>query len=107
MPGTPSGLFTNMPQDKIVTVETISGQTLRFVIDRPEAIQTQLKVMNPEAFFQRKQLYFKVQEQLSEDLPYVDLWYLKMVAVYSKRLKNVNIPQSGNYDFLRTVELQQ
>jgi peptide/nickel transport system substrate-binding protein len=55
----------------------------------------------------RKQLYFKVQEQLSEDLPYVDLWYLKMVAVYSKRLKNVNIPQSGNYDFLRTVELQE
>ena len=54
----------------------------------------------------RKELYFKVQEQLSQDLPYIDLWYLKMVAVYSKRLTNVNIPQSGNYDFLRTVELQ-
>jgi hypothetical protein len=29
-----------------------------------------------------------------------------MVAVYSRRLKNVDISQSGNYDFLRTVELQ-
>jgi peptide/nickel transport system substrate-binding protein len=55
----------------------------------------------------RKELYFKVQEQLAKDLPYIDLWYLDMVAVHSKRVRNLHISQSGNYDFLRTVELSR
>jgi len=47
-----------MPQENLVIVETTSGQVLRFVADHPERILSQLKVMNPEAYFQRSQLYF-------------------------------------------------
>lgn len=54
----------------------------------------------------RKQLYAKVQARLAEDLPYVNLWYLDMVAVHSRRLTNLHFSPSGNYDFLKTVEMR-
>jgi peptide/nickel transport system substrate-binding protein len=53
----------------------------------------------------RKELYFKVQAQLAEDLPYINLWYLDMTAVHSHRVKNLHFSASGNYDFLRRAAL--
>ncbi|MCU1307716.1 MAG: peptide transporter, periplasmic ligand binding protein [Acidobacteriaceae bacterium] len=53
----------------------------------------------------RKQTYFELQKVLAEDVPYVHLWYLDNVIVYSKRLRNIQLSPSGNYDFLKTVEL--
>jgi len=53
----------------------------------------------------RKQDYAQIQEILSEDLPYVDLWYFDNVMVYSKRVRNLQLNPSGNYDFLKTAEL--
>jgi len=47
-----------MPQENIVSVETISGRVLRFVVDQPEVIAKQLKAMDPEDFFQRNQIFF-------------------------------------------------
>jgi len=53
----------------------------------------------------RKQDYARIQEILSDDLPYVDLWYFDNVMVYSKRVRNLQLNPSGNYDFLKTAEL--
>ncbi len=53
----------------------------------------------------RKELYYKIQSQLAEDLPYIDLWYLDMTAVHTHRVKNLHFSPSGNYDFLRSAEL--
>ena len=53
----------------------------------------------------RKQDYDRIQEILSEDLPYVDLWYLDNVLVHSKRVHQVELNPSGNFDFLKTAEL--
>ncbi len=53
----------------------------------------------------RKQDYAQVQQILAEDLPYVDLWYFDNVMVYSKRVRNLQLNPSGNYDFLKTGEL--
>jgi peptide/nickel transport system substrate-binding protein len=53
----------------------------------------------------RKRDYAQVQEILAEDLPYVDLWYFDNVMVYSKRVRNLQLNPSGNYDFLTTAEL--
>jgi len=53
----------------------------------------------------RKRDYAQVQEILAEDLPYVDLWYFDNVMVYSKRVRNLQLNPSGNYDFLKTAEL--
>ncbi len=47
-----------MPSTNLVTVELISGQILRFEIDRPEVLLAQLKASDPEQFFTRNQVYF-------------------------------------------------
>jgi len=53
----------------------------------------------------RKQDYVALQRILAEELPYVDLWYFDNVMVYSKRVSNLTLNPSGNYDFLKTAEL--
>jgi ABC-type transport system substrate-binding protein len=47
-----------------------------------------------------------LQKILAEDLPYVDLWYLNNVMVASKRVRGLEMNPAGNFDFLRTAELQ-
>jgi peptide/nickel transport system substrate-binding protein len=53
----------------------------------------------------RKQGYAELQRILAEDLPYIDLWYFDNVMVYSKRVHNLQLNPSGNYDFLKTAQL--
>jgi len=53
----------------------------------------------------RKSTYAEVQRILSEELPYIDLWYLDNVLVHNKRVRNLQLNPAGNYDFLRTAEL--
>jgi len=55
----------------------------------------------------RRQTYLQVQQILNEDLPYIHLWYLDNVLVHNRRVRNVKISPSGNYDFLLTAELAQ
>ena len=53
----------------------------------------------------RKQNYAHIQEILAEDLPYINLWYLNNVMVASRRVLNLRLNPSGNFDFLKTAEL--
>jgi peptide/nickel transport system substrate-binding protein len=53
----------------------------------------------------RKRLYFEVQEALANDEPYINLWYFDNVLVHNKRVRNLSLNPSGNYDFLRTAEI--
>ena len=54
----------------------------------------------------RKAIYAEVQKILAVDLPYINLWYFDNVIVYTPRVKGLTLNPSGNYDFLRTAELQ-
>jgi peptide/nickel transport system substrate-binding protein len=54
----------------------------------------------------RKPIYAEVQQILAEELPYIDLWYLDNVIVHNRRVRNVQLNPAGNYDFLRTAELE-
>lgn len=54
----------------------------------------------------RKQLYAEVQRTLADELPYINLWYFDNVLVHSKRVRNLTLNPSGNYDFLKTAELE-
>ena len=54
----------------------------------------------------RKQDYSEVQRILATDLPYINLWYLDNVVVHSKRVRDVTLNPSGNYNFLKTAEMQ-
>lgn len=53
----------------------------------------------------RKALYAEVQTILAQDLPYINLWYLDNVLVHTRRVQNLKLNPSGNYDFLKTAEL--
>ena len=54
----------------------------------------------------RKPIYAEVQRILADDLPYVNLWYLDNVLVHTRRVRNLKLNPAGNYDFLRTAELE-
>ena len=56
---------------------------------------------------QRRTDYVKVQQILAEDLPSINLWYLDAVLVHTKRLGNIRLSSSGNFDFLRTATVTQ
>ena len=53
----------------------------------------------------RKQLYAQVQQLLAEDLPYINLWYYDNVVVHTRRVSGITLNPSGNYDFLKTAQL--
>ena len=53
----------------------------------------------------RREIYRQIQEILAQDLPYVNLWLLDNVVVHSRRVKDVELNSSGNYNFLKTAEL--
>ncbi len=53
----------------------------------------------------RKQLYAEIQRTLADELPYINLWYFDNILVHSKRVHNLTLNPSGNYDFLKTAEL--
>jgi len=53
----------------------------------------------------RKRLYDEVQQILSQDVPSINLWYFDNVLVHTRRVRNVTLNPSGNYDFLKTAEI--
>ena len=53
----------------------------------------------------RKQFYAELQSVLAEDVPAINLWYLDNVVIATKRVRGITLNPSGNYDFLKTVEL--
>jgi ABC-type transport system substrate-binding protein len=54
----------------------------------------------------RKVIYDEVQQIIAEDLPYINLWYLDNVLVHTNRVMGIQMNPAGNYDFLRSAELQ-
>jgi peptide/nickel transport system substrate-binding protein len=55
----------------------------------------------------RRADYVKVQQILAAELPSINLWYLDAVLVHTRRLENIQISSSGNFDFLRTATVTQ
>ncbi len=51
----------------------------------------------------RRTDYVRVQQILAAELPSINLWYLDAVLVHTRRLRNIQISSSGNFDFLRTA----
>jgi peptide/nickel transport system substrate-binding protein len=53
----------------------------------------------------RRRLYGEIQQILAQELPSINLWYFDNVLVHSRRVGNITLNPSGNYDFLKTAEL--
>jgi len=55
----------------------------------------------------RAAIYRQIQQRVAIDLPSIDLWYLDTVIVHNRRLGNMKLSSSGNFDFLRDAVLQR
>jgi peptide/nickel transport system substrate-binding protein len=56
---------------------------------------------------ERAAIYAKIQQTLASDLPAINLWYLDTVIVHNRRLENVALSSSGNFDFLREAKVRR
>ncbi|MBI3669222.1 MAG: ABC transporter substrate-binding protein [Acidobacteria bacterium] len=54
----------------------------------------------------RKRLYSEVQRIVAEDLPYLNLWYSDNICVHRRRIAQVELTPSGDYDFLGHIVLR-
>ena len=54
----------------------------------------------------RAAIYKQIQQIVAADLPSINLWYLDTVIVHNRRLQNIKLSSSGNFDFLRDARLQ-
>lgn len=53
----------------------------------------------------RRALYADVQRVVSEELPYVSLWYPDNVAVYNERIEGLWLFPTGNFEFLSDISI--
>jgi peptide/nickel transport system substrate-binding protein len=53
-----------------------------------------------------KQLYFRAQEIVSSDLPLMPLWYPANMVVSSKRIGNIKINSSGDWNFMKDITVE-
>ncbi|HEX3437699.1 MAG TPA: ABC transporter substrate-binding protein [Pseudacidobacterium sp.] len=51
--------------------------------------------------------YARVQQILAKEMPTINLWYLDTVLVHNRRLQNLQLSPSGNYDFLRDATVKE
>jgi peptide/nickel transport system substrate-binding protein len=54
----------------------------------------------------RKKYYCEIQKIVAEDLPYLSLWYVHNVCVANRRVKNIHLIPSGDFDFLTDVTFE-
>jgi len=53
-----------------------------------------------------KELYFRAQEIVSNDLPMLPLWYPANMVVYNKRIGNIKINSSGDWNFIKDITVE-
>lgn len=54
----------------------------------------------------RRRDYVRVQQILAAELPSINLWYLDTVMVHNRRLQNIQLSSSANFDFLATATVR-
>ncbi len=53
-----------------------------------------------------RELYFKAQEIVSNDLPMLPLWYPANMVVANKRIGNIKIGASGDWSFVKDIMIE-
>ncbi len=74
-----------------------------YINPRVDVLIDQARMASDQAT--RKQLYDELQRILAADEPTINLWYLDNILVANKRVQNLSINPSGNYDFLKTAQI--
>lgn len=66
-------------------------------------IEQALNAPNQE---QAKEFYFKAQEIVAKDVPMLPLWYPANMVVANKRIGNIKIGASGEWNFVKDITLE-
>ncbi len=53
-----------------------------------------------------KTLLSQIQKIVAEDAPYLSLWFIDNISVHRKRISNVELSPTGDYDFLRNIRAE-
>jgi peptide/nickel transport system substrate-binding protein len=53
-----------------------------------------------------REVYFRVQEIVSDDVPMLPLWYPANMVVANKRIGNIKIGASGDWGFLKDITVE-
>ncbi len=69
----------------------------------PEVDQIITQAFNSTDREQAKNLYFKAQEIISNEVPMFPLWYPANMVVANKRIGNINISPSGDWGFIKDI----
>jgi peptide/nickel transport system substrate-binding protein len=54
----------------------------------------------------RKAAYQEIQRIVAEELPYLSMFYVDNVCVYNKRVEDVHLSPTGDYDFLMKIHVR-
>lgn len=54
----------------------------------------------------RRALFSQIQKIVAQDVPYISLWFMDNVSVHRKRVSDVQLSPTGDYDFLRNISAQ-
>ncbi|HKO95744.1 MAG TPA: ABC transporter substrate-binding protein [Pyrinomonadaceae bacterium] len=54
-----------------------------------------------------RQLYLRIQEIVSRDVPALPLWYQANIVIAKKNVKNIKVDASGDWSFVRTVSVEK
>ena len=55
----------------------------------------------------RKSAYYRIQQIVADELPYVSLFYVDNVAVYNKRIEGMTLYPAGEYEFLTEISIRE
>jgi ABC-type transport system substrate-binding protein len=50
-----------------------------------------------------RELYVKVQDIISRDVPIIPLWYESNIVIAKKNVQNIQVNASGDWDFVRNL----
>ncbi|MEZ5425515.1 MAG: ABC transporter substrate-binding protein [Pyrinomonadaceae bacterium] len=65
------------------------------------------KALNAKTKEEAKEFYLKSQEIVQNDVPMIPLWYPANMVVFNKRIGNIKIGPSGEWNFVKDVTLEQ
>jgi len=54
----------------------------------------------------RRELFQQIQKIVADDLPYMSLWFMDNISVHRKRITNLQLSPTGDYDFLRNIDAE-
>jgi peptide/nickel transport system substrate-binding protein len=55
---------------------------------------------------ERREIFHQIQKIVADDLPYISLWFMDNISVHRKRITNLQLSPTGDYDFLCNIAAQ-